>query len=152
MASSFIYDITKTLFGTGENWSTASTGVYYITLLSNNYVPNPGHSYASNFSGAELNSISFTSGFAGTLRISMTSRSVFSNTTSHVAEFRAADVSWTGLSAGVAHAYSIVKHVGSDGTSPIMVYCSTGGFPITTNGGNFAISFTSNVVWYLQDA
>ena len=152
MASSFMYDIAKVLFGTGDNWSTASTAVYYITLLSNNYVPNPGNSYASNFSGSELSSTSFTAGFNGTVRLSMTSRSVFSNVISHVAEFRTTDYTWSGISAGTAHAYAVIKQSGSDAVSPLILYCSTGGFPIVTNGGNFAVSFTSNVIWYVQDA
>ena len=151
MASSFVSDIAKGLFGTGDNWSTVSTGVYYVTLLSNNYVPNQAHSYASNFSGAELSSTSFTAGFNGTVRLSLVGRTVFSNTTSHQAEFRATAAVWSAISAGVAHAFCVVKQAGSDGLSPIIAYVSTGGFPITTNGGDLTVSFANSWVFLMAD-
>lgn len=153
MASSFVYIGAMTNFGTGvENWSNANGNSYFITLVSNNYVPSPGHSMASNFSGAELSSASFTAGFNGTIRISVTGRSVFSNTTSNQVEFRCADVSWQSANVGVAHAFIILAQRTNDANSPLIAYVSTGGFPITTNGGNFVISFANSGVFQMAPA
>lgn len=143
-ASSFIYNTAKSGWANGALclWS-STTASYYITLLSNNYVPAETHVYASAFSGAELSSTSFTGGFSGTMRISLTSRVLNTNQTSNQSEFQAATVTWSGLSAGVAHAFAVVQQSGADARSEIVMYNSLGGFPITTNGTNLTISFTS---------
>lgn len=153
MASSFLFDIAKAGFGNAllGDWSAAG-GSFYLTLVSNSYTPNEAHSYMSNLSGHELSSTSHTGGYNGTVRVSMTSRSVFSNTTSHVAEFRAGPVSYLGISAGTAHAFVVLKQAGSDGNSPLVAYVSTGGFPLVTNNGNATISFYASGVFNLQDA
>lgn len=143
-ASSFIYDSAKGGHGIGTlcYWS-STTASYYITLVSNNYTPDEAHSYASAFSGAELSSTSFTGGYNGTMRISLTGRILNINNTSHQAEFQCNTVTWSGLSAGTAHAFVVVQQTTSDGLSRLVTYNSLGGFPITTNGTNFTLSFTS---------
>lgn len=151
MSSSFLYTAALAGFGNGllGDWSAAG-GSFYVTLVSNNYVPSEGHSYASNFSGAELSSASHTGGYGGTIRVSMTGRTVFSNTTSHQAEFRASPVSYVGISAGTAHAFIVLKQAGSDGNSPLVAYVSTGGWPLVTNNGNVTISFANSGVFQAQ--
>ena len=143
-ASSFIYNTAKSGWGNGALclWS-STTASYYITLVSNNYTPAETHVYASAFSGAELSSTSFTAGFNGTMRISLTTRVLNTNQTSNQAEFQAATVVWSGISAGVAHAFIVVQQSGADARSELVMYNSLGGFPITTNGTNLTISFTS---------
>lgn len=145
-ASSFIYNTAKAGFAGGVanlcNWS-STTASYYYTLVSNNYTPAETHIYASAFSGAELSSASFTAGFNGTMRLSITSRILNTNQTSNQAEFQAAGATWSGISAGTAHAVVVLQQAGSDGLSPLVAYISTTGFPVTTNGTNFTISITS---------
>ena len=156
MASSFVYTVAIRDFGTGEEqWSSLDTSgfSYYCTLVSNNYIPQNYHSMASNFSGAELSSVtgsSFTAGFNGTVRMLLTGRSVFSNSTSNQAEFRAADVSWKSANIGVAHAFLVLRQQTNDANSPVIAYISTGGFPITTNGGNLVISFANSGVFLMR--
>ena len=154
MASSFVYDVATAGWGNGLLCLRSSTTAsFYVTLLSNNYVPNPAHSFASNFSGAELSGgAGYSAGYNGSLRISLTTRTVFSNTVSHQAEYRAADVSWLALNGGTAHAYAILQQGGTDGNSPLIVYCSLGGFPLITSGGSIAISFANSGIFQLQDA
>ena len=143
-ASSFIYNTAKSGWANGTlcYWS-STTASYYITLVSNNYTPAETHVYASAFSGAELSSTSFTGGFNGTMRISLTSRVLNTNQTSNQAEFQAATVVWSGISAGTAAAFIIVQQSGADARSELVMFNSLGGFPITTNGTNLTISFTS---------
>ncbi len=143
-ASSFIYNAAKSGWANAAlcYWS-STTASYYITLLSNNYTPAETHVYASAFSGAELSSTSFTGGYSGTMRISLTSRVLNTNQTSNQAEFQAATVVWSGISAGVAHAFVIIQQSGADARSELVMYNSLGGFPITTNATNLTISFTS---------
>ena len=157
-ASSFIYNTAKAMgmvqaavTGTTVNlcfWS-STTASYYFTLLSNNYVPAETHIYASAFSGAELSSTSFTGGCGGTMRLSITGRVLNINQTSNQVEFQCNGVTWSGISAGTAHAFVIFQYStsgatqGSDGNSPLICYNSLGGFPITTNATNLTFSVTS---------
>lgn len=151
MASSFVYDIAKAGWGNGLLclWSSV-TASYYVTLLTGSYVPNPGHSYASNFSGSEVAG-GFTNGYGGSIRISLTSRALTSNTVSHQAEHTAAQVSWVSLTATVA-AWAVVQQAGSDGVSPMINYNSLGGFPLTMSGATLVLSFANSGLFLLQDA
>ena len=131
-------------------WSSVNAS-YYACFVSNNYVPSETHIYASAFSGAELSSASFTAGFNGTGRISLTSRVLNVNQTSNQAEFQAATMTWSGFSAGTAHAMIILHQAGADASSILVAYNSTGGFPIVTNGTNLTISFSSAGVFDFVD-
>ena len=152
--SSFIYDgikgglgVSATISGVNIStsfWSSTAAGAsFYWCLVSNNYVPAENHVYASAFSGAELSSASHTGGFNGTGRISITSRVLNFNTTSHQAEFQANSATWSGISAGTAHAFLVIQQVTSDGNSILITYNSLAGFPITTNGTNLTLAPTS---------
>ena len=153
MASSFIFDRAKAGMNDGllGDWSAAG-GSFYYTLVNASYVPNEAHSMMSQLSGYELSSTSHTGGYNGTVRVSMTGRSVFVNIISHMAEFRSSAVCYTGISAGTAVAGVVLKQAGSDGNSPLVAYVSTGGYPVTTNLGNLTISFYASGVFNLQDA
>jgi len=154
-ASSFIYDHAKGGWGMLSApslcyWS-STTASFYITLVSNNYVPDEAHRYMSALSGAELSSTtgaSFLPGSGGTMRISLTGRILNINTTSHQAEFRANTITWSGLTAGTAHAFVVFQYAtsgstqASDATAILVCYNSLGGFPITTNGTNLTLSVT----------
>lgn len=154
-ASSFIYDNAKGNVNGGSGfclWS-STTASFYITLVSATYVPNEAHVFASAFSGQELGAVSFTSGYNGTIRISLTSRLLNINNTNHTAEFRAALVSWAGIAAanGTAGAFIVLHQNGSDGTSPLVTFNSLGGFPVTLTGTDLAISFPTSGVFTLID-
>lgn len=154
VVSSFIYDgikgglgISSLVSGVNINtsvWSSVAAGAsFYWTLVSNNYVPAENHVFVSAFSGAELSSSSFTAGFNGTMRLSITSRVLNYNTTSHQAEFQANSATWSGISAGTAHAFIVFQQVTTDGNSILIAYNSLAGFPITTNGTNLTLAPTS---------
>ena len=147
MASSFIYNYAKTMnmsvSGPSICYWSSTTASFYITLLSNNYTPSEAHVYASAFSGAELSSTSFTGGYSGTMRLSLVNRILRVNNTSNQVEFTCDGFTWSGLSAGTAHAFVVIQQTTSDGLSPLITYNSLGGFPITTNGTNFTLSLTS---------
>lgn len=146
--SSFIYDHAKGGWGMISApslcfWS-STTASFYIVLVSNNYVPDPTHVYASAISGAEVSDPdSFTSGFAGTASISLTGRILNINTTSHQAEYQANTITWSAIDAGTAHAFVVYQRTTNFGNSPLVCYNSLGGFPITTNGTNLTLSVTS---------
>ena len=154
--SSFLYDGVKCGLGVCNlisaqavntcHWSSTQAGAsYYWTLISNSYIPNETHVFASAWSGHECSGASFTAGFNGTIRKAVASRVLNINTVSHQAEFQANSVTWTAVGAtqGTAHAFGIVMQVVSDGNSPIVTYNSLAGFPITFNGTDLTLAPTS---------
>ena len=155
VVSSFLYDGVKCGVGvacivSGQSvntclWSsTAAAASFYWTLLSNNYTPAENHVFASAFSGAELShTVSFTTGFNGTIRKAVAARILNINTVSHQAEFQADSATWSSITAGTAHAFALIMQFTSDGNSPIITYNSLAGFPITTNGTNLTLAPTS---------
>ena len=149
--SSFVYDAAQIGWGTGLlcYWS-SPTASYYVTLLTPSYVPNGGHSVASNFSGSEVAG-GFTNGYGGSIRISLTGRTLISNTVSHQGEYGASQVSWVSLTATVA-AWCVLQQAGSDGLSPLVVYNSLGGFPLTMSGATLVLSFANSGLFLLQQA
>jgi hypothetical protein len=59
----------------------------------------------------------------------------------------AADVVWTAINAGVAAAVIIFKEESaSEGARRVLCKIDTGGFPFTTNGGDFTIQWNSGGV------
>lgn len=146
------YNTGKSGFATGALclWS-STTASFYATLVSNNYAPATSHIYASAFSGAELSSISFTAGYNGTGRISLTGRVLNTNQLSNQSEFQANTLVWSGLSAGTAHAIIFFQQSGTDALSPLVGYTCAGGFPIVTNNTNLTVSFTSAGVLDITD-
>jgi len=57
------------------------------------------------------------------------------------AEFDADDVTWTAINAGTAAAAVIYRHVTDDSNSEPILFIDTGGFPLTTNGGDLTIQW-----------
>ena len=153
MASSFVYNLMKTgglsvaptLFCA---WS-STTASFYVTLMTGSYVPSPAHSMASQFSGSEITG-GFTAGYNGTIRISLTGRTMAVNTTSNQIEFTASQVSWVSLTATVA-AWCVLQQSGSDALSPLCVYNSLGGFPLTLSGATLVLSFANSGLFALTD-
>ena len=131
-------------------WS-STTASFYATLVRASYVPAGSHIYASAFSGSELSSISFTAGYNGTGRLSITGRILNINQLSNQAEFQANTLVWSGLSAGTAGAIVFFQQSGSDALSPLLGYTCAGGFPIVTNNTNLTVSFTSAGILDITD-
>ncbi len=138
------YNTGKAGFFTGTlcYWS-STTASFYATLVRSSYTPAESHVYASAFSGSELSSLSFTAGYNGTGRLSLTGRVLNVNQVSNQVEFQASALVWPGLSAGTAAMLVFLQQAGSDGASPLIAWTTSGGFPLTTNGTQLTISFYS---------
>lgn len=136
----FVYDIgMKDLTSAGPSGGPAWTSnTYKLTLVTSAFVTSNGDNYASAFSGYELSTVSFTAGFAGLMRRTLSAAFISTNTTSHQIEFGANAVVWSGISAGSAGAAVLMRESGSDAVSPLIAY-----YPLTNivlNGGDFTLS------------
>lgn len=137
--ASFMFTPAKVAFAKGqEAWD---TNTYKVALVTASYVASTAHQYASVFSGFELSGTGYAAGFGGSGRKTLTGASVVSNDASVRAELVGPSTTWTTISAGCAAACVILRELTSDGLSPLIAFIDTGGFPVNTNGGDFAIKF-----------
>lgn len=66
------------------------------------------------------------------------------------AEWDAADLSWTGIDAGTAAGLLLLKFVTNDADSPILAFIDTGGFPVTTNGGDLGVQWNTEGILHIS--
>lgn len=85
----------------------------------------------------------------GYARKVLTGKNVTSTTSPVRGIFGAADITWAGINAGTATALVLSADVGLDSVCPLIAYIDSGGFPITTNGGDLAVSWASGKIFYL---
>lgn len=64
-------------------------------------------------------------------------------------EFDATDAAWTAIDAGTAAQATVQKHTGTATTSPLICNVDTGGFPVTTNGGDLTIQWNAEGIFWL---
>lgn len=79
----------------------------------------------------------------GYVRKALSDEAVNVDTVNNRAEFDATDVTWTGINAGTAAGAVLYKHVTNDADSPFIAFIDSGGFPITTNGGDVTIQWNA---------
>ena len=119
-----------------------------VMLVTNNYIPDPDHSFVND--GAETSPINFeatgtgyTPGFGEDGRMVLANRSVTKDENTDRARLFADNIIWNPISAGVIGAAIIFKAVTSDTDSPMIAYIQSGGFPLTTDGGELQLRFNS---------
>jgi hypothetical protein len=103
---------------------------------------------ASDFSSGELTGTGYTAGFGGAGRKTLASKTITVDKTNDRAEFDAADVTWTAITAGTAAQATLLKEITNDAASKLIANVDTGGFPVVTNGGDLTIQW--NVEGVLQ--
>ena len=119
-------------------------------LVTSSYVANPDHDFvdaggANDPVDHELSGTGYAAGYAGAGRKTLASKTATEDDANNRAEFGAANLAWTAINAGTAAAVIIFKNgVSDDTTSKLIAYIDSGGFPITTNGGDL------NVTWNVE--
>jgi len=125
------------------------TDVIKVMLVTSVYVANPDHDFvdmagASDPIDAELTGTGYQAGFAGTGRKTLSNKTVTeSDGTNKAFLDNTVDLTWSAINAGVAAAFIVYKHLTSDAASVLIAYVDTGGFPITTNGGDLTVQFNA---------
>lgn len=85
----------------------------------------------------------------GYSRKTLASKTVTRDDTNDRAEFDAADLTWTGINAGTAAAVIIYEEVTNDADSVLIAYIDSGGFPVTTNGGDLTVAWNAQGIFYI---
>ena len=92
----------------------------------------------------ELSGTGYTAGWGNSGRQTLGTKAWAADLANDRAEFDCADVAWTGIDAGTAAAAIVIKEGGvNDTTSRLIAYIDSGGFPVTTNGGDLTIQINA---------
>jgi hypothetical protein len=118
-------------------------------LSTSTHVPNKDDTYmddagADDFIDGELSGTGYTAGGDN-----LTNAAVAYDAANDRVEFDADNASWTGIDAGTAAQASVLKDTGTDTTSPMICNVDSGGFPITTNGGDLTVTWNVEGIFQL---
>ena len=153
--ASFIYGrgALRTIIGNAQtttiDWP-ADTTTIKAALSSSTHVPNKDDEFyddggADDLLDGELSGTGYTAG-GDVLGATQT---VAYDATNDRVEFDAPDASWTGIDAGTAAQATVLKDTGTPTTSPVFANVDTGGFPVTTNGGDLTIQWNAEGIAHL---
>lgn len=119
-----------------------------IMLVDSSYVANQDDDKVD--AGGANDPIDAELSGAGYCRITLAGRTIVEDDANDRAEYDADDVTWPGLNAGTADAALIIKESAIGDTQSILIMqVNTGGFPITTNGGDLTIQFNAEGILQL---
>lgn len=117
-------------------------------LIAAGYTALATHNFMSDVTN-ELSGTGYTSGFAGSGRQTLGTKAITEDDTNNLSKFTAANLTYASINAGTAVGLVLYKHITSDAASPLIGWVD-GGFPVTTNGQNLNVNWSSSGVWYLQ--
>jgi len=141
-----VFNIFKALNAKGDLSLLSDT--VRIMLVDSSYVANQDNDKID--AGGSNDPIDAELSGAGYCRITLAGRTIVEDDANDRAEFDANDVTWPGLNAGTAAAAIIFTESAIGDTQSILVaYIDTGGFPITTNGGDLTIQFNAEGILQL---
>ncbi|MFQ5641666.1 MAG: hypothetical protein ACE5IR_27135 [bacterium] len=151
--ASFIYNTAKKEIM--DNTIDLDTDTLKVMLVTSSYVANADDDVVD-ASGAndpvdhELTGTGYIAGWGNSGRKALTSVTATADKTNDRAELDAADLTWSGINAGTAAAAIIIKEGGAnDTTSRLIAYIDSGGFPITTNGGDLTVTWNAEGIIHL---
>jgi len=126
-----------------------------VMLVTSSYVANADNDVVD-AAGAndpidhELTGTGYVAGWGGAGRKTLASKTIVVDKPNNRSEFDAADLQWASINAGIAAAAIIIKEGGAnDTTSRLIAYIDTGGFPISTNGGNLDVTWNAEGILQL---
>lgn len=118
-------------------------------LSSSTHVPNKDNVFiddagADDFIDGELSGTGYTAGGDP-----LGTQTVAYDAANDRLEFDAADAAWTAIDAGTAAQATVLKDTATPTTSPVICNVDTGGFPVTTNGGDLTIQWNVEGIMHI---
>ena len=120
------------------NFNWASLDVRLL-LVDSGYTYDKDHDFVADVAANELSG-------TGYARKTLTGEATSQDDVNNRAEGDANDPTWTAINAGTAAAAILFAFVTNDADSWLIAHIDTGGFPITTNGGDLTIQFNAEGV------
>ncbi len=127
-----------------------AAGTLKAMLVTAGYVFNPDHVFVSTPAAHEVSGTGYTGGFGGSGRKTLTGIAIAQDDAANRGYFDAADLIWTGINVGAVAGIVFYKQGSSDADSEIIGFQDTGGFPVTTNGGNLEVTFSASPLGVLE--
>ncbi len=112
----------------------------HVPIRDNDFLDESG---ADDFIDGELSGTGYAAGFGNSGRLTLASKAIAVDKPNNRTEFDAADVTWTGISAGTAAQATLLREITNDAASITIANIDTGGFPIVTNGGDLTIQWNA---------
>lgn len=125
----------KRLIDGGITWSSADIR---LLLITNGYTVDADDVFVN-----DLTPVSNELSGTGYTRKTLVSKSTSQDDVNNRAEGTADNVSFTGINAGTAAACVLFVQVTNDTDSWLICFIDTGGFPVTTNGGDLTIQWNA---------
>lgn len=116
-----------------------------VMLLNSAYTPVATANFITDISAVELTGTGYAAGFGGSGRRALATKTLTEDDAVGVAIFDAADLTWTGITAGTAKHAAIVKEVTADADSPVLGFVSF--TQQVTAGGNLLIAWGANGIF-----
>lgn len=129
------------------------TDTIKVMLVGSTYTANADHDFVNPSTyQQELGGTGYAGGYGGSGRKTLGSKTVVEDDVNDRAEFNAAPVTWTAINAGTAAGAVIIREraLTGDTMSELIAFVDTGGFPVTTNGGDFTITWSVEGVLQLS--
>lgn len=142
--ASAVYNRGKQYVG-ANGWLTPT---YKAMLITSAYTFNVDHDFVSDLGAVELSGTGYVAGFGNSGRKTLTSKAVNLNDTNDRAEFDAADLTWSAISAGTMAAVVIIREATSDADSELIAYLDP--TDIVTNTGDLIITWPATGLFYLS--
>ncbi len=119
-----------------------------IALMNNSFSTPTASSYDtwSQVSSYECSGTGYTAG-----GLTLSNKTLTEDDINNKAIADAGDPTWTGINVGTIKGAMIYKSTGTPSTSTLICWIDTGGFPITTNGGDITIQFNASGIFNLID-
>lgn len=112
-----------------------SAAGFKAMLLSTGYTPDKDHDFVNDISANELSGTGYASGFGGSGRKTLASRTLTQDDSGDVAYLDCDDITWTAIDAGTIGYIAVVQEVTTDADSPIIAIIDVAN--VTTDGGNY---------------
>lgn len=132
------------------------TATLKVMLVTSSYTFNPDNQFVDE-AGAndpidhELTGTGYVAGFGNSGRKTLASKAVNKDDTNNRAEFDAANLTWTGIDAGICAAAIVIIEGTSDTDSKLIAYLDNATeLPVTTNGGDFTLNWSAEGLWALN--
>jgi len=127
-----------------------------VMLVTSSYVADRDNDFieegVNDANEHEITGTGYVAGFAGAGRLTLASKTITVDKANDRTEFDCADLTWTSIDAGTPSQMLVIVEITNDLASPLIGHVDSGGFPVTTNGGDLTVTINAEGLIQLSTA